>query len=107
MHDMYGVDVDAPAVPAGTDGYQYDAVLIVSEDGMGLNPDRSLRDLEDLAEEAENDVPTAIFARDLIPPGFMPLQLLGEQVVEGSHIAFGEGGVPVSDASDIRMLGHW
>jgi hypothetical protein len=36
----------------------------------------------------------------------VPQQVLGEQVVESGEIALGEGGVPVPDASDIRMLGH-
>ena len=36
----------------------------------------------------------------------MPEQVLGEQVVESGEITLGEGGVPVLDASDIRMLSY-
>jgi hypothetical protein len=36
----------------------------------------------------------------------VPQQVLGEQVVENGEIALGEGGVPVPETSDIRMLGH-
>jgi len=106
MHDVCAVDVDAPAAPTGRDGHQYDAVLIVCEDGVEVKLERSLGDLHELAEEAENGVPPAVFTRDLIPSAFVPLQVLGEQVVEDDEIALGEGGVPVPDASYIRMLGN-
>ena len=48
----------------------------------------------------------AVLARELIPPAVVPQQVLGKQVGENREIALGEGGVPVPDASDVRMLGH-
>jgi hypothetical protein len=73
---------------------------------MEVDAERPFRDLEELAEEAENGVPPAVFTRDLVPSVFVPLQVFGEKVSEDGHIAFGEGVIPIPDASDIRMLCH-
>jgi hypothetical protein len=73
---------------------------------MKVGAERSLRDLHELAEEPVDGLPPAVLTRCLIPPGIVPQQVLGEQVIKSGKITLGESGVPVPDASDIRMLGH-
>jgi len=106
MHDVRLVDLDAPAAPAGRDNYQGHAVLVVREDRMKINAQRSLCDLRELAEEPEDGLPPAVFTGYLIPPAFVPQHALGEEVLEHGEIALGEGSVGVLDASDVRMLGY-
>src|SRR5579863_1961898 len=106
MEDVRFVDLDAPAAAAGRKDHQRDAVLIVGEDCMKVNAERPFRDLHELAEEPVDGIPPAVLTRCLIPPSIVPPQVLGEQVIESGEIGRGEGGVTVSDASGMRMLGH-
>src|SRR5262249_59959118 len=80
--------------------------LIVGKDRTKVNAEGSLRDLHELAEEPEDRLPPAVLTRELIPSAVVPQQVLGKQVSENGEIALGEGGVAVSDTSDVRMLGH-
>jgi hypothetical protein len=94
MEDMRFVDLDAPAAPTGAKHHQRDAVLIVGEDCMKVGAEGSLRDLHELAEELVDGLPTAVLTRCLIPPGIVPQQVFGEQIIESGGIALGESGVP-------------
>jgi len=82
MEDVRFVDLDAPAAPAGRDGHQRDAVLIVGQDCMKVDAERSLSYLHELAEEPVDCLAPAVLTRGLIPPVLVPQQVLGEQVVE-------------------------
>jgi len=103
MEDVRLVDLDAPATPAGRDDHQRDSMLVVGQDCMKVSAKGSLRYLHDLAEEPEDRLPPAVLTRQLVPPGIVPQQVLGEQVVEDGEIALCEGGLAIADASDISL----
>ena len=105
MEDVRVGDPDTPAGPADLSDHQRDTLLVIGEGGPQVKVERTLGDLYQFAEEPVDGLPPAVLTRYLIPPGSVPQQVLGEQVVESGEIALGEGGVPVPDASDVRMLG--
>jgi len=57
------------------------------------------RRLPELAEEPEDGLPPAVVTGWLKPPGCVPQDVLGEQVVESGGITLGGGGVRGLDAS--------
>jgi hypothetical protein len=73
------------------------------QDRVRLHLERSLSELHELAEHAEDGIPPAVLPGDLAVPANSPHQIVGEQVVENGEITGSKGGVPVSDAEGYRM----
>jgi hypothetical protein len=60
VHDVHGVDLGALTAPAGGEDHEPDTVLIVGQDGVGVDLERSLHDLHELAEEPEDGLPPMV-----------------------------------------------